>query len=90
MAGAFTSRHEHHIALACIGIVVFEKEELVHSVILKCRDLDHGANGAGKTSFDDEVLFTADLERGRMNKSVNDQANGSSCRELLGEGRWAV
>lgn len=87
LAGAFASCHEHHIALTCIGIVVFDEEELVHAVILERRDLDHGANGASETSFDDEVLFTADLEGGKVKSSVNNQAVGRSCRELSEEGR---
>ena len=61
MAGAFAPRHENHIALAGVGIVVFDEEELVDAVILERRDLDHGTDGAGETSFDNEVLLTANL-----------------------------
>lgn len=87
MAGTFASRHEHHIALACIGIVVFDEEELVHAVILERRDLDYVANGASKTSFDDEVLFTADLWRERKKGPLIARSSDIRFESYQGGGR---
>ena len=66
MAGAFAPRHEHYIVLAGIGIIVFQEEELVNTVILKCRDLDYESDRTSQTALNNEVLLPPNL-RFRVN-----------------------
>lgn len=62
--GRFAPGHENDIALASIGIVVFEEEELVDTIILQGRDFDNGADGTSQTTFDDKILLAPDLKKG--------------------------
>jgi hypothetical protein len=61
MSGTFAPRHEYDIALAGVGIVVLQKEELVDAVLLQRRDLDDDADRTGQALLDDQVLLPADL-----------------------------
>ena len=61
MEGALAPRHEDDIALARIGVIVLEKEELVDAVLLQGRDLDDVADRAGQTALDDQVLLAPNL-----------------------------
>lgn len=53
--------HEHDIALARVGVGVFEKEKLVDAVVLQRRRLGNRAERAGKGLFNDEVFLAANL-----------------------------
>jgi len=61
MACAFAPSDENDVALACIGIILLEEEELVDAVVLKGCDLDDESDGTGEALFNDEVLLAPDL-----------------------------
>ena len=59
VTAALATGHEDDIALARVGISVFEKEKLVDAIVLERRDFGYGAYGAGEALFDDEVFLAA-------------------------------
>lgn len=61
MAAAFPSRDEDDVALACIGILILENEELVDSVLLEGSDLDYYADWPDQAPIEDDILLAADL-----------------------------
>ncbi|KAK5624599.1 hypothetical protein RRF57_000314 [Xylaria bambusicola] len=61
VASTLPSCHKNRIALASIGIVVFQKKELINAVIVQGRDFDDDANRTGQAALDDKILLAADL-----------------------------
>lgn len=61
VAAAFTSRDEHDVALARIGILILKNEELVDSVLLEGSDLDYYANWPDQAPIEDDIFLAADL-----------------------------
>ena len=57
MLSTLAPSNEHYIALANIGIVVLQEEDLVDSVILKSRELDEYAYRTSQTSLKDQILL---------------------------------
>ena len=67
VAGRLAARNENDIALARVGILVLEKEEVVDAVVAQSGRLDDDAERAGEVLLNDEVLLAADLRcRGRL------------------------
>lgn len=64
MAAAFPSRDEDDVALARIGILILENEELVDSVLLEGSDLDYHADWPDQAPIEDDILLAADLSWG--------------------------
>lgn len=62
MSGTLATSNEDDVALGGADIVALEEEELVDAVVLECRDLDNGADGASEALLDDEVLLALDLK----------------------------
>jgi hypothetical protein len=65
MATTLAARNEDDVALACIGVVVLQNEELVHPIFLKSCNLDYSPDWANKTLVEDNVLLSTDLGRMR-------------------------
>lgn len=47
VAGRLAAGDEDDIALACIGVLVLEEEEIVDAVVAQCRGLDHDTKWPG-------------------------------------------
>lgn len=62
MSATLAARDEDNVALARVGIVVLEDEELVDAVLLESRDLDDGADGPYEAAIKDDVLLATDLQ----------------------------
>lgn len=64
MAAAFASGNEDDIALAGVDIVVLKDEELINAILLKHGDFDYNSDWADETSIKDDILLSANLDRG--------------------------
>lgn len=88
MAGALAACHEYDIALARIGIVVLQEEELIDTIFLQRRYLDHDANWARQASLDDEILLSANLREGAQGYSSVAKAGGRALS--VRDGCWKL
>ncbi|CAF3466252.1 unnamed protein product [Fusarium graminearum] len=66
MATALAPRNEDDIALACIGVVILQNEELIHSIFLKSCDFDYSSDWTDKTLIEDDIFLSADLDRSEV------------------------
>jgi hypothetical protein len=62
MLCAFSSCNEHYIALADVGIPVFQEEHLVNPIVLESGKLDKKAYWTSQALFKDEILLPSNLQ----------------------------
>jgi hypothetical protein len=63
MTTTFAAGDEDNIALACVGVVILQNEELVHAIFLKSCNLDYSSDWSDKTLIEDNVLLPTNLSR---------------------------
>jgi hypothetical protein len=61
MVCTFASSEKDNIPLACVGVLIFQEEELFDSIFLEGRNFDYDANGSGQAALDYEVLLSSHL-----------------------------
>lgn len=71
VTSTLASCDEDNITLACIGVLVLEKEEFIDAIVIQGRDFDDNSNRTGEAAFDDNVFFAADLSTRRMSISCH-------------------
>lgn len=58
-----SSCKEDDILLGCVDIVIFQKENLVNTVVLKSGEVDEQPDGTGQRLLDYKILLASDLCR---------------------------
>ncbi len=61
MSSTLPARNEDHIALAGVGIVILEIEDLVDAIVLESRELHKETDRTCEIPLKDEVLLPPDL-----------------------------
>lgn len=82
MSRALAASDEDDVALTGIDVVIFQDEELVDTIFLKCSNLDYQANGANQAAVEDDILLSSYLENRGVNIEPSQKTgavSGSRC-----------